>query len=419
MAGRPLAHVHRLRWFKEARFGMFITWGLYSQLGRWEWTMHNERIPIREYEKLADTWQPKPRCMREWARLARDAGMKYMVMTTKHHEGFCLWDSAQTGYNAARRGPGRDLVREYVEACREFGLKVGLYYSLMDWHHPDGMRAANDTEAARRFREFSHGCVRELCSNYGPVDILWYDNNWPALADGGWQPESLNAMARQLQPRILINNRSGTPEDFGTPEGHVTAENDGRAWEACMTMNGAWSYVPSPDWVSVRQILEMLRTAAAGDGNVLLDIGPKADGSVPREASVRLRAVGRWLAQHGDALYGRLDRADGLSLMNTGNWTLKGKTAYFWASRWPDTGEIVFGRWKGKVKQATLLTTGKPVRVEQVGSRLFLRGIPVANPDSVAQVPVIKLECTTPPSIPTDWSYEDVGVRGQALVGIA
>lgn len=410
MKGKRLDSASRLRWFTDARFGMFVHWGLYSQLGRWEWTMHNERIPVREYEKLADRWRPKARCMRQWARLARETGMKYMVMTTKHHEGFCLWDSAQTDYNAARRGPGRDLVGEYVEACREFGLKVGLYYSLLDWHHPDGMRAASDPAAARRFREFSHNSVRELCSNYGPIDILWYDNNWPALADGGWKPERLNAMVRRLQPRILINNRSGTPEDFGTPEGHVTAEQAGRAWEACMTMNGAWGYVPSAiDWVSVRQILEMLRTAAASGGNLLLNIGPKADGSVPGEAAERLKAVGRWIARHREALYGPVDRADGLSLMNTGNWSLKGKTAYFWASRWPDTGEIVMGRWEGKVKRATLLTTGKPVRVEQVGSRLFLRGLPVANPDRVAQVPVIKLECATQPRMAMDWSYEDPG----------
>lgn len=408
MTEKPLDPVCRQQWFKEARFGMFVHWGLYSQLGRWEWTMHNERIPICEYEKLADTWQPKARPMREWARLAKAAGMKYMVMTTKHHEGFCLWDSAQTDYNAARRGPGRDLVQEFVEACREFDLKVGLYYSLMDWHHPDGMRAATDASAAGRFRDFSYGCVHELCSNYGPIDILWYDNAWPELADGGWQPECLNAMVRRLQPRILINNRSGTPEDFGTPEGHVTAENAGRTWEACMTMNGAWGYVPSAvDWVSVRQILEMLRTAAAGGGNLLLNIGPRADGSVPRETSGRLRAVGRWIAQHGEALYGQVDCADELSLMNTGNWTLKDKTAYFWASRWPDTGEIVMGRWEGKVKQATLLTTGQPVHVEQAGNRLFLRGLPVDNPDRIARVPVIKLECTTRPRQPADWSYED------------
>ena len=137
----------RLRWWQEARFGMFVHWGLYSQLGRHEWVMNRERIPAEEYEKLADTWHPKERPAREWARLARQAGIKYLVMTTKHHEGFCLWDTRQADYNAAKCGPGRDLVREYVEACREFGLKVGFYYSLMDWHHPDGALCATDKAA--------------------------------------------------------------------------------------------------------------------------------------------------------------------------------------------------------------------------------------------------------------------------------
>ena len=162
----------RIRWWQEARFGMFVHWGLYAQLGRHEWVMNRERIPVAEYEKLADTWAPRERPAREWARLARQAGMKYMVMTTKHHEGFCLWNTQQTDYNAVRCGPGRDLVREYVEACREFGLKIGFYYSLMDWHHPDGARCAYDEAARRRFLDFTQGCVRELCTNYGKIDIF-------------------------------------------------------------------------------------------------------------------------------------------------------------------------------------------------------------------------------------------------------
>ncbi|NLD44519.1 MAG: alpha-L-fucosidase, partial [Chloroflexi bacterium] len=165
----------RMRWWHEARFGMFVHWGLYSQLARQEWVMNRERIPLAEYERLADSWKPRERPAREWARLAAQAGIKYVVLTTKHHEGFCLWDTAQTDYNAVRRGPGRDLVREFVEACREFGLKIGFYYSLMDWHHPDGARCATDDAARRRFLDFTQGCVRELCSNYGKIDILWYD----------------------------------------------------------------------------------------------------------------------------------------------------------------------------------------------------------------------------------------------------
>jgi len=418
MTGKPLDPVRRLRWFKEARFGMFVHWGLYSLLGRTEWIMHNEQIPRAEYARLADRFRPGPAPMREWCALAKAAGMKYVVMTTKHHDGYCLWDTKETDFNSVRTGPRRDLVAEFVAACREHGLRVGLYYSLMDWRHADSPRCRSDEAARARFVDgYTFGCVRELLSNYGPIDILWYDNAWPAMEGAGWRPAELNAMARKLQPGILINNRSGTPEDFGTPEGHVTAED--RAWEACMTMNGAWGYDPAcTDWVSAKQVLEMLRTAAAGDGNLLLNIGPRADGSVEEQAVSRLQAVGRWLERHGEAFYGPRDRVDGLSLMNTGNWTLKGKTAYFWASRWPDTGEIVVGCWEGKVKQATLLTTGKLVRAEQVGSRLFLRGLPVANPDRVAQVPVIRLECTTRPRMPMDWSYEDPeGARYKVAAG--
>ena len=167
--------LRRMKWWTDARFGMFVHFGLYSQLGRHEWVMNRERIPVKEYEKLARTFNPAPGSPREWAALAKKAGMKYMVMTTKHHEGFCLWDSKLTDYNAVKRGPGRDLVAEYVDACREFGLKCGFYYSLMDWHHPDGLAGSSDEPARRRFIDYTHGLVRELMSNYGKVDILWYD----------------------------------------------------------------------------------------------------------------------------------------------------------------------------------------------------------------------------------------------------
>ncbi|MCC7264983.1 MAG: alpha-L-fucosidase, partial [Candidatus Latescibacteria bacterium] len=206
----------RMHWWHEARFGMFVHWGLYAQLGRHEWVMNRERIPVAEYEKLADTWKPIERPARAWARLAKEAGMKYMVMTTKHHEGFCLWDTAQTDYNAARRGPKRDLVAEYVEACREFGLKVGFYYSLMDWHHPDGAKCAKDEAARRRFLDFTQGCVRELCTKYGKIDILWYDVSWPLSSPDLWESAKMSQMARELQPHILINNRAQLDEDFGT-----------------------------------------------------------------------------------------------------------------------------------------------------------------------------------------------------------
>jgi len=389
----------RIRWWQEARFGMFVHWGLYAQLGRHEWVMNRERIPVAEYEKLAATWHPKERPAREWAALAKQAGMKYMVMTTKHHEGFCLWDTQQTDYNAVKCGPRRDLVQEYVDACREFDLKIGFYYSLMDWHHPDGAACAKDEAARRRFLDFTQGCVRELMSNYGKIDILWYDVSWPLRSPEAWESVKMNSMARELQPHILINNRSQLPEDFGTPEEHVTAEEEGRAWEACMTFNGSWGYMPiAPDWRPVREVIDMLRTATAGQGNLLLNIGPKPDGSVPAEAAERLIAVGKWIAKNGDALYGQVDRAERgkMEWMLTGKWTVKGSTAYFWCDRWPGS-ELAIGGLRTKLLRASFLADGTPITFEQSEERLVLRNLPHFDPDPIAGVTVIKLDFDGPP----------------------
>jgi len=385
---------------------MFIHWGLYAQLGRHEWVMNRERIPVTEYEKLADSWKPQPGAARAWAKLAKQAGMKYMVMTTKHHEGFCLWDTAQTDYNAVKHGPGRDLVAEYVDACHEFGLKVGFYYSLMDWHHPDGARCATDEAARRRFLDFTQGCVRELCSNYGKLDILWYDVSWPLESPERWESVKMNQMVREIQPNIIINNRSKLDEDFGTPEEHVTAEAEGRAWEACMTFNGSWGYMPSAiDWRSVREVIGLLNRATAGGGNLLLNIGPAPDGSVPPEAIERLQSVGQWVDAHGEAMYGDVNRADGrMEWMPTGGWSLKGNTAYYWCNRWPGSelaigggSELAIGGLQMPVREITLLTTGDEIAFEQSADRLVMQGLPRTSPDLVAGVAVFKMVCEEPP----------------------
>jgi alpha-L-fucosidase len=395
-----LERSQRMRWWREDRFGMFVHWGLYSQLGRHEWVMNRERIPVEAYEPLADTWQVKDRPAREWAALAKQAGMKYMVMTTKHHEGFCLWDTQQTHYNAVQRGPKRDLVREYVDACHEFGLKVGFYYSLMDWHHPDGALCASDEAARRRFLDFTQGCVRELMSNYGKIDILWYDVSWPLSSPELWESAKMNAMARQLQPHIIINNRSQLPEDFGTPEEHVTAESEGRDWEACMTFNGSWGDMPSApaeDWRTVRDVLEMLRTAAAGQGNLLLNIGPHPDGTVPEEAYERLIPVGKWLERNGEAVYGAVDRTQGrMEWMLTGNWTVKGSTGYYWCGRWPGS-ELAIGGLLSRVVRVSILSSGEEVAFTQNENRLVLTGLPEQNPDPFAKITVLKIVFDAPP----------------------
>jgi len=392
------SRARRLKWWHEARFGMFIHWGLYSQLGRNEWVMNLERIPVRAYEPLAESWQPKPGFAREWAALAKRAGMKYMVLTTKHHEGFLLWDSQMSDYNAVKHAPGRDLVREYVEAAREAGLRVGFYYSLMDWHHPDGARCAVDEAARKRFIDYTQGCVRELCTNYGKIDILWYDVSWPLTSPHAWDSYRMNAMVRKLQPEILINDRAQIPEDFGTPEEHISAAEGGRAWEACMTFNGSWGWQQAPpeDWLSSRSVLNMLRTCAGGGGNLLLNIGPHPDGSVPEEAITRLTTVGRWLEQYGDAIYGRVDRAPGL-VSAIGNWTRKGSKYYFWCTRWPGE-EMAIGALTGKLASARLYPDGEPLPFTQKDDRLVIAGLPARCPDEIAQVGVIEMTFKTPPN---------------------
>lgn len=390
----------RMRWWKDARFGMFIHWGLYSQIGRHEWVMNREQWSLEEYEPLADTWEVKERPAREWAKLAKEAGMKYMVMTTKHHEGFCLWDTKQTDYNSVKHGPKRDLVQEFVEACREFDLKIGFYYSLMDWHHPDGSACYFDEDARRRFLDFTQGCVKELMTQYGHIDILWYDVSRPLESPELWESEKMNTMVREIQPHIIINNRSQLPEDFGTPEEHITAAEDDREWEACMTFNGSWGYMPAApdeDWHSSREVVKMLNKVAMGSGNLLLNIGPAPDGSVPPLAYKRLEPVGKWLQTYGEAVYGEVDALSrgNLPWMAMGSWSRKSNTAYYWAQRWPGK-EIRIGNLLTTIKKATLLCNGQDIPFEQNDKYVIFKDLPEKNPDEIVGITILKLECEEP-----------------------
>jgi alpha-L-fucosidase len=382
----------RLRWWREAKFGMFIHWGLYSALGRHEWVMENEAIPIKEYEQLADRFNPQPNAARAWAALAKRAGMKYMVMTTKHHEGFCHFDSKLTDYCAPKRAARRDLVREYVDAAGAEGLRVGFYYSLMDWHHPDGARCENDEAARRRFVDYIHGQIRELLTNYGKIDILWYDVSWP-LDVKGWEAERMNQMVFQLQPDIIVNNRNKLQGDFSTPEQRIQAEQGDRAWESCMTMNGSWGYQAADDsWKSPKEIVNNLITCARDGGNYLLNIGPKPDGSIPEQSVEILTAVGAWVARNGQAIYGT-DRCQ-LSRSNYANFTRKGNTLFVHVRYWPgDT--VVVGGLRTKVLGAKLVATGAPIKVEQDEYRARFVGLPAKAPDSPCTT--IAVECDGEP----------------------
>jgi alpha-L-fucosidase len=386
--------VRRMKWWHEAQFGMFIHWGLYSVLGRHEWVMENEGIPVAEYQELASRFTPRPNAARDWAKLARRAGMKYMVMTTKHHEGFCHFNTQLTSYCAPKQACGRDLVREFVEAARGEGLRVGFYYSLMDWHHPDGARCATDEEARKRFVTYIHGQVRELCA-YKP-DILWYDVAWPLDAKG-WESEKMNEMVFQLQPEIIVNNRNRLDGDFATPEQRIQAEQK-RAWESCMTMNDSWGYHKADNaWKTPKTVVRNLITCARGGGNYLLNIGPKPDGSIPEESVRILTAVGKWMDKNGATIYGSDPCRVGRS--NYCSFTRKGNTLYVHVHFWPGDTVVVAGL-TNKVLSAKLLASGKEVKFTQDRFRVRFTGLPVAAPDD--PVTTLAVECDSEPAQDTD-----------------
>ena len=302
-------------WFDEARFGLFLHWGLYSILSdeqRQEWVLRDKKLHRPEYNRLAEQFTAARFNPGEWAALARRAGMRYAVLTTRHHDGFCLFKTSTTPFNAAETGAGRDLVAEYVDAFRKEGLRVGLYYSIMSWQH-DAIYTgpAADPQGWKRMVDESHAQLRELMGNYGRIDELWYDGGVvPGIQDNGiiakfWRSRELNAMVRSLQPSILINDRSGLSEDFSTPEQNVNPPSAGRRWEACMTLNKSWGYnIHDREFKDPVTLVKCLIRCARFGGNLLLDIGPRADGTIQTEFVERLESVGGWLEKNGEAIYG-------------------------------------------------------------------------------------------------------------------
>lgn len=392
-SGKAMSPQQRLAWFHKARFGMFIHFGLYAIPGRGEWVMYRERIPGDEYAKLADKFNPKKFDADEWVATAKAAGMKYMVLTTRHHDGFCLYDSKVSDFKATNTPFGRDLVAEYVTACRKAGLKVGFYYSLLDWRFPGYFERDKYPDSAKAMVRQVHQQVEELMTRYGRIDVLWYDGHWvPNMPEGKraafWRAKKLNNMVRKHQPHILINNRSGTNEDLDTPEQHVTASEPGRGWESCMTIgdSGGWGYTRhNPNMKTVPQLIQNLCKAAAGEGNYLLNVGPKPDGSIRNEETARLREMGEWLDAYGEAIYGS-QRCE-LPVGQIGLWTRKGNDGYLCIFRWPGK-EAVVPLIGTKVKSATLLgPDAKRLKVRQEhNGRLVLGGLPARPPLKPANV---------------------------------
>ena len=323
--------------------------------------------------------------------------MKYVVMTTRHHEGFSLWNSKVNEFNSVNYGPHRDIVREFVDACHEEDMKIGFYSSLMDWHNEDGWRAATDSEARRRFNEYIYELNRELLTNYGKIDILWYDMANPMESYEGWNSLEMNQRLRELQPDIIINNRSRLDEDFGTPEGAILAR-DGD-WEACMTFNNiSWCY-SDPEQIKAysytpQQIIHMLSRCATNKGNLLLNIGPEPDGSVPKEAIEPLEAVGRWMKANERAVYSGLvdcgnNTAGGNGVCSV---TCNGKSVFLWNFLWPTDGKMGIGGYMNSPKTVRYVHNGEPIEFEHKGHRVILKNLPKKSPAPELGIAVIEME---------------------------
>lgn len=336
-----LQQEQKMQWWREARFGMFVHWGLYSAAaGEWygqtfgnggqEWIQSYAGVPTQDYEtELRPLFKPQPGFATHWAKMAKEAGCKYLVFTTKHHEGFALHNSQVSSFDAMDFCQ-RDLVKEIVEACRKEGLKIGFYHSLIDWHHPHayvGMGLPSikgDTNEGREHSEYVdylHAQVNELMTEYGDVDILWWDYSSEEVQGESWRAKELIASVKKHQPNIIMNNRlyakvetggvSGDgfdlkQGDFITPEQKIPSNGiKGVDWETCMTMNGTWGYSRHDhDWKSTQSLIRNLVDVASKGGNYLLNVGPKADGTIPEESINRLKAVGDWMKVYGEAVYG-------------------------------------------------------------------------------------------------------------------
>lgn len=325
--------IQRMKWWTEARFGMFIHWGLYALPARHEWVKNRERMTNEQYQKYFELFNPDLYNPKEWAKMAREAGMKYVVLTAKHHEGFCLFDSKYTDYKSTNTPCGKDLIREYVDAFRAEGLKVGFYYSLIDWHHPDytidsrhPQRQESDTAYARlnrgkdmnRYREYMKNQVRELLTNYGEISIIWFDFSFPGKNGKGredWDSENLLKLARSLQPGIIVDDRLDLKDveggwDFTTPEQYKVEkwpEYNGKRipWETCQTFSGSWGYYrDETSWKSPAQLLELLVESASKGGNLLLNVGPTARGTFDYRAQERLKAMSEWMKVNSRSVYG-------------------------------------------------------------------------------------------------------------------
>ncbi|MGB9907107.1 MAG: alpha-L-fucosidase [Candidatus Saccharicenans sp.] len=397
----------RLDWFREAKFGLFIHWGVYSQIGREEWARELLQIPWAEYQKYARSFNPVNYNPRDWVKLAREAGVKYIVITSKHHDGFCLFDSAFTENDSLGARIKRDLLGELVQACREENLPIGFYYSIMDWYHPDYLprrswekdRPAGGADF-KRYVSYMKSQLQELVLKYQPA-ILWFDGEWEHKNED-YEAIGIGRMLRQLKPDILINdrlfNRAPGLGDFGTPENYVPAtgwrNEDGslRLWEVCLTMNfNGWGYNHyETEFRNGPQLIRQLIEIASKGGNLLLNIGPRPDGTIQPEFVERLKQIGNWLRVNGEAIYGSEPSVFN-KLPFFGRCTVKGNRLFIHVMGWPQDKKLILPGLKNKVPKVYFLADRQKLNYTRKGNDLLVQ-LPDEPLDRVATVVVVEVE---------------------------
>ncbi|HAR85632.1 MAG TPA: alpha-L-fucosidase [Clostridium sp.] len=388
-----LQREERTKWFQEARFGMFIHWGLYSIPAAGEWIMTNRQMTVEEYKPYFAEFNPTKYNPRQWAKLAKKSGMKYAVMTAKHHDGFCLFDSAYTDYKSTNTKAGRDLIKEYIDAFRTEDIKIGLYYSLLDWHHEDypayGDRhhpMRNNTAFKNKIHNFDnyvkyfHNQVKELVTGYGKIDIMWFDFSYDNMTGEKWKATELVDMIRKYQPDIIIDNRLDdkksikkanlspytgdfdSPEQIIPPKGVLNENRNPVPWEACITLNNNWGYASmDKDYKSSKQVVRSLVECVSKNGNMILNVGPNAKGEIPKESVAILEEVGEWLDDNGDSIYGC--KGSYLPKPEWGRYTQNGNLLYAHIYD-RGIGHTNLNNLRGKIKKARLLKDCSEIKVE-------------------------------------------------------
>jgi len=417
----PAQHDARMEWWRDARFGMFIHWGLYSEAaGYWngkpasgagEWIMNDEKIPLSQYAKLVPEFDPKKFNAADWAKIAKNAGMKYIVITTKHHEGFGMWPSKLTDWCIKSTPFKRDPLKELAAACQKEGIKLCFYYSIMDWHHPDyaPRKSWNDihtnTPDFDAYDAYMKGQLKELLTNYGSIGALWFDGHW----ENTWTYErgvDLYNFLRELQPGLIINNRVSTvqdllpgqirPGDYLTPEQTIPPNGYGPGvdWETCMTMNDTWGYKRQDhNWKSTETLIRNLVDIASKGGNYLLNVGPTDEGLIPGASIERLKAMGDWMKVNGPAIYDTTASPFAKQLP-WGRCTTKVSgdttTLYLHVFNWPANGKLLVPGLKNKIVSVSLLASGKTLAAENREDGVAI-SVPATAPDKISSTIVLQI----------------------------